>query len=773
MIEEWDQVYAEALAFEQAGYWEDAEAKYQQILSSNQRNVEAWQGLGRVYFAQQNYDQALNALEQALRLDETQAVHYYYLGLIWEKVGDLTAAVEAYQSALDLDSEWVEVYLQFGSVWMELGEFEQAEFYYQSAIALEPDQLQAYLQLGNLYLGQNQLQKALDIAQIALQSYPQNSDLLEQFGLILTANQQPEEGTLYFAGAAYFKKDYKTAIQFYQKSLQASILNPEIYLSLGDCYQQINQLEAAIKIYQEALDLFPDTVELYLALISAWQNLGETKTAASIAEQAISQFPNHLGLKFAKQRLLPIIYDTASEIELYRQRFSQELDQLTLNTNLEQLDNRWQALNGVGESTNFYLQYQGYNDLNLQQQYGQFVTRIMEANYPEFSNHQVFPVRRHPKVKVGYISRYLNWHTVGILFLGWLRDADHQQFEIYCYFTGDDPDEVTHLFKLYSDQFYQIHGNLEEIIDTIRADELDILVFLDIGMCPQMTQLAGLRLVPVQCAAWGHPITTGLPTIDYFISATLLEPPDAQNYYSEPLICLPNLGINYVKPVLPELRKTRTDFGLKEDAVIYLSCQSLFKYLPQYDYLFAVIAQKITNSQLVFFASENPAITEKFKRRLHQKFAEFNLDFEEHCLILPRLDKVDYLQLNMLADIGLDTIQFTGFLTSLDSIACNLPLVTVRGQWMRSRQSAGILQRLGVTETIAQNEDEYLNITIELGLNAEKRQAIAEKIKQNQFILYQDIITLKALESFYLSVIHRPVNDLISNSESVDKSSKG
>ncbi len=751
---EWEQVYAEALAFEQAGYWAEAESKYQQILTWQSDRVEAWQGLGRIYFSQQNYDAALTALEQALRLDETQAIHYYYLGLIWAELGQFSEAVSAYQTALALDPEWVEVDLQLGKVWMELGEFEQAEFYYRSAIALEPNHLQAYLQLGYLYLGQNQLQTALEIIQTALNLSPQNPELLEQVGFILTAHQQPDEGQVYFALAAYYQKQYETAIQFYQKVLKASTINPEVYLILGDCYQQLDQVEQAIKLYEKALELFPDQIELYLALISAWHNFGETETAIKVAEQAVKRFPDHLGLKFAKQRLLPIIYETVSEIEFYRQRFSEELKDLIETTDLEDGETRWQALNAIGEATNFYLQYQGYNDLDLQQQYGQFVAKIMQSNYPELSTLCLSSTQKNNKVKVGYISRYLNWHTVGLVFLGWLRDADHQQFEIYCYFTGDDPDEFTNLFKLYSDQFSHINGSLEEIINTIRGDELDILVYLDMGMCPQMMQLAGLRLAPIQCVAWGHPITTGLPTIDYFISAELLEPPDAEFHYSERLICLPNLGINYIKPVLPEPRKTRNDFGLKEDSVIYLSCQSLFKYLPEYDYLFAAIAQQVPNAKFVFFSSGTSAITEKFKRRLKRTFEAFNLDFQNQVIILPRLDKVDYLQLNLLADIGLDTIAFTGFLTSLDSIACHLPLVTMQGKWMRSRQTAGILHRLGITEIIAKDETEYIKIAVELGLNSEKRQAMAEKIKNHQSILYQDKTPLKALESFYLNVIH-------------------
>ena len=77
-------------------------------------------------------------------------------------------------------------------------------------------------------------------------------------------------------------------------------------------------------------------------------------------------------------------------------------------------------------------------------------------------------------------------------------------------------------------------------------------------MDPLMTQLAALRLAPIQCVTWGHPVTSGLPTVDYFLSSELMEPKDGQDHYSERLIRLPGIGVCYAKPVIPRplLNKT-------------------------------------------------------------------------------------------------------------------------------------------------------------------------------------------------------------------------
>jgi protein O-GlcNAc transferase len=332
---------------------------------------------------------------------------------------------------------------------------------------------------------------------------------------------------------------------------------------------------------------------------------------------------------------------------------------LIQNCCLETREQQQQALQAIGENTNFYLQYQGYNDLTLQQQYGNFVSKIMAANYPEYT--QAINHTKKDKIKIGYVSAYLQWHTVGIIFLGWIKQHNSDLFEIYSYHLGQDTDEITDLFRYYSDHFHHIYNNLELTLQQILADKIDILVFLDIGMSPQTTQLAGLRLAPIQCAAWGHPVTTGLPTIDYFISAEYLEPVDAKDHYTEQLMTLPNLGIYYQKPALPKTLKKRSEFGLKEDSIIYLSSQSLFKYFPQYDQIFCAIAQQVKTAQFIFLSHWNSAITQQFKHRLNRAFSQLGLDFKNYCVILPRLSKQDYLQLHLLADIALDTFQFTGF----------------------------------------------------------------------------------------------------------------
>lgn len=715
-----DALLSEALAFYNSGNLVKATEKYQEILQINDDCAEAWHGLGMVYFNQEKYQDALEIISQALSFDAVNSNLHYSLGLVLEKIGYLEEAIAAYQNVIELAPNWIEAYHSLAKLLAETGNFAQAETIYLQAIERDKNDYLSYLYLGDFLIMQQQIEQSITAYQTSLQIKPSDSLILHNLAIAYAAKDELAQASLYFGYAAYYQGDYPQAITHFQNFLNTQT---------GE-------------------------VDLYLNLSLALQECGQTQEAIQIINAALNLFPNNLTLKLENMKILPILYKNKPEIEFYRQRFTQALSELTQAIDLVTTESIQNALQAISWRTNFYLQYQGYNDLHLQKIYGNFVHQVMSANYPQWTEeHQITPLKPTDKIRIGYVSDSFHWHTVGTVFLGWIEHCQNQDFEIYCYYTNNQIDQITEEYQKYSNYFYHIPHNLEATCQQITNDNLHILVFLDIGMTPQMTQLAALRLAPIQCAAWGHPVTTGLPTIDYYLSADLLEPENALEHYSEQLIRLPNIGISYSKPLIPEITKTRADFQLRENAVIYLSCQSLFKYLPQYDYIFPAIAQEVPQSQFVFIAHPINEITEQFRQRIQQAFTKFDLNFDDYCLILHRQNQQDYRQLNLLADISLDTIGFTGFLTTLESIACNLPIVTCVGEFMRSRQTSGILKMLGITETIAKNPVEYIQIAVKLGCQPEWRKKIVEQIKHCQTSLYNDRTSITALEEFYRRVI--------------------
>jgi predicted O-linked N-acetylglucosamine transferase (SPINDLY family) len=524
----------------------------------------------------------------------------------------------------------------------------------------------------------------------------------------------------------------------------------QAYLDLADCYRGMDDHLKAVDTLEEAARRLTHDEEIHYSLIQLLQKCGLDDEAIEAGKRACSRVPNDFALRLEYELYLPKLYDSEPEIYAYHQRFTEGLEKCIAACDLTTREGALRAARGFSRYANFYLAYQGYDDLPLIRRYGEFVQRVMSAAYPRWSKvSDDKPIRDKPLI--GYISAYFREHTVGKHFLGWLTQRNRRAYEVHCYYAGETCDAVTEAYRRASDTFFQSR-NLEVLCSAIERDHPDVLVFTDVGTHPLISQIAALRLASVQCVTWGHPVTTGLPTIDYFISSELMEPPESQQHYSERLVKLPNLGIYYTKPVIPRalLTKTRSTFGLPDDSVIYLCCQSQFKYLPQYDHLLAKIATAVPNALFLFLAP-NELRSAKFLRRLAKAFSLQGIRVSDFCRVLPEQSLLDYWNLHFICDVFLDTPAWSGGRTTLEAATCGLPVVTMTGSAMRFRQTSALLSRLGIPMTIAANETEYIAIATFLGRQAQSRSTLGEMMKASAELALPDQSTVLALGSFFAS----------------------
>jgi protein O-GlcNAc transferase len=526
---------------------------------------------------------------------------------------------------------------------------------------------------------------------------------------------------------------------------QAKIELANIYLQRGD-------RPSAIPIYQWLAHQFPNSSDYAETLANLLSQTGCIKESLFYYHTLLLQQKGSPHALKKSLLSLPIIYSEQGEVQYWRDRFTTGLNKfqeiVTAKLATDPLW-AWQSIQG---DTNFYLAYQGFDDRPLQEIYGNLVCQIMARNLPQYAEPIPMPPITH-KIRVGYISNHLRFHAATRSCLNWLKYSDRQQFEIYSYLIDRRADFFTEEFKQASDFFRHIPLTIPEICQQVRADNLHILVHTDVGMHPFGSQLAGLRLAPIQCNSWGHPITSGMPTIDYYLSSDLMEISSAQKFYTENLVRLPNLGFSYPRVSMPEVAKTRADFGLPEDKILFLSCQGLYKYLPQYDYIFPRIAVVVPEVYFVFLANPSPAVTQIFQTRLAQSFASYGLRYQEYCVVLPQMLWYDYLNLQRVCDVFLDTLAWSGGNSSLEAIACGLPIVTCPSDQMRSRHAYAMLQILGVTDTIADSPEQYIVIAARLAQDSSWREQVVAQMRAKIDLLYDDRVCVSALEDFYRQAV--------------------
>ncbi|MFB2919537.1 tetratricopeptide repeat protein [Aerosakkonema funiforme] len=728
-----------ALAYQslQIGQVSQAQSICQQILQQQPDCAEALYLLGAIAHQSGKLDDAILYYLQTIAFSPGYAEAYYSLAAVLHQQGQLLEAISYYHQAIALKPGYTDAHYNLANAFQQVGDFSAAILHYQQVLSFYPQDAEAHANLANIYLEQGFIDAAIPHYQQAIALRPDVPGIYYNLGKALLILHK-----------------YAEAIVPYQQALSLAPQYLDPYLGLGTAFTYLFRYEEAIACFQQALAIDPNSPEAYLnwGIALAYQN--QVEKAIDCFQKALQLKPNSAPAYWENAFILPIIYDTFEQIAFWRQRFCREVNQLIrqtwLNSSLRQ-----SALTILNQKAiNFYPAYQGYNERGIQRKLGKFLHQLMAEEYPQWSIDLPMPrLRKNDKIRLGYISTHLRNHSVAKLIFGWLKNCDRQQFEIYIYQVAPEVDAVTEKIRDCSDKFYHIYGNIEIICQQVMDDKLHILMFADIGMSPLTYQIAALRLAPVQCVTWGHPVTTGLPTIDYFLSGDLMEPENARSHYSEKLFCLPNIGMCYQKPEIPELSKTRADFQLRKDAIVYLCCQSLFKYLPQYDRIFAEIAQRVPQAQFTFISHDAATVNAQFQERLKRAFAKFDLHSEDYCILQPRMSQIEYFNLNLLADIFLDTFSWSGGNTTLEAIACGLPVVTCPGKFMRGRHSYGILKMMGMIETIAQNEAEYIDIAVKLALNLDWRQEIVRKTYESHSLVYEDKTCITALESFYKTIV--------------------
>jgi len=549
---------------------------------------------------------------------------------------------------------------------------------------------------------------------------------------------------------------FEKSLVHFRKALAMSPNNMEIYERMGDAISSIGTYEGnalAVALFEKVISKQPNNVKIYFKMATAFQRLGDLEKSRSLCRKALTIDPNSISAQWHLAVFqIPYLYENEEEITLCRKNYLADLKRtldMVTKINPGDLDSTIRKVQMPPPS--FLLTYQANNDKKSRRLGGDLLTRFVNAKYPQWAARpSLSPRKQGQPIRVGIVSNCLRRHVHwNVIIKGWFENLDRDRFSLFGYHLNSHIDEVTKTAKRLSTRFVDNEFSFKKIASTILADKLHVLIYPELGLDRRTIKLAALRLAPVQCISWGCSTTYGLPAVDYYLSNELMEPQNAQEHYSEHLVKLPNIGICYTPPRFPTAKITYADLGLPSDEVIFFCGQNLMKYLPQYDDIFPRIARKVKKCRFVFLLKDTiPKYIKLFQKRLNQAFAKYNMAADEYTIYFPRLSKEKYHSLLGLCDVSLDTIEYSGCHTTLEAISNNLPIVTLPGEFMRGRQSYGILKMMGVTETVASSIDEYVEIAVELANNPQWREKVANRMENEKHKVFGDLTCIRALEDF-------------------------
>ncbi len=297
-------------------------------------------------------------------------------------------------------------------------------------------------------------------------------------------------------------------------------------------------------MYRGGLARLPDDWLLMETLGDCLRRQSRIDEATEYYDRALGIQPKNSELRLKRLLSLPTIVNSREHIQQVRDKLRIELDQM-----LEDPPEAVASLQGFAAST-FNLPYHGLNDVEFQRDIAR-LRLLMDPSLEFTADHCRDTAYKRPsgrRLRIGFISRMFYGHTIAKLTAGLMKQLDGSKFAktVFTFRRLDDP--WRYLIKKNADEFVELPGKLTLARAQIAAKELDVLFYPDIGMDMTTYHLAFARLAPVQCVSWGHPVTTGIPAVDYFISSESLEPADADGHYTEKLVRLKHLPTYYYNP---------------------------------------------------------------------------------------------------------------------------------------------------------------------------------------------------------------------------------
>lgn len=448
---------------------------------------------------------------------------------------------------------------------------------------------------------------------------------------------------------------------------------------------------------------------------------------------------------------LPSTYSSLAELHTVRSEYLTRLDALVEAYPISRIA-RIQPNPEALLWDNFFLAYQGEDDVEPQRRFGRWIADSLQCVMPEFAA----PLQRvrHARPRLAMVSSRFHKCTVGSYFTSWVEHLGQSGWDLILVHIGDTRDALTARLANAAQHEVALSGNLASAARTLHDLDADIILYPELGMDFRALGLAALRLAPAQVCAWGHPVTTGLPTIDAYVSCAEMEPVGAAAHYTERLLMLPDLGTRYLSHRIPE-SASRGHIGLPEDSTLYLVPQSLFKIHPDNDSVIVDIARRDPSAVFVFFENKESGSRAVFEERLRRAFAAAGINTAQRWLFLPARPRDGYLQVNMACDVMVDTLHFSGGNTSLDALHAGLPIVTCPGRFMRGRQSMAMLKHLGCDELIADTPQHLAELAVAVANDHPRRQSLGQRISSALPGLVQSDAPLHALDAHLKSLLSR------------------
>lgn len=746
----------QALDAHRAGQIAQAEALYRGFLHSQPRDVDALHLLGLLLEESGRRDEGLACLQQAVAAGPQFPLPHVTLGEAYRSRGQRAEAEACYRQAIELDPRCAEAFGRIGLLFQDQRRFDDALRAYHIALAIEPRDFVAAYNAGLIYMTRRESSTASALLQRAVQNDPRSAPAWSQLGVSRSRLGEWLEAEAALRHAIALDPNWAdahkqlgccygtqgrigAALDCFRATVRLAPQDAETYNFMGVAYNTLNQLRDAASALETAVRLNDQLGDAHANLGLTLAELGQTARAEAQLDRAL-QLGARGGVRVRRAILSPPIVESAAAIDTIRAQITRRLEELIAAP--PRIDD---PVTEIGK-TLFYPAYHGRNDRDLQRLLATAVMRAAPSvNF--VAPHAQRPRAPSPqhKIRVAFVSQYFHHHSIGLHYGSLIRALPRDRLHVSVVRFGPAPDSTAREISAAADETLEVRPILSEAQRAIAERQYDVLCYTDLGMDPLTYYLAFARLARMQCVLPGHPVTTGIPTIDVYLSSVGMESENAQDHYSERLVQFEHLPTTMTPPEVARPARSRAEFGLSDDVHLYACPQMPFKVHPDFDLLAGEILRGDPLGRLVLFQDPQqvwgPLLLDRVRRQIP--------DVADRVLMLPRFAPSEFYQLLPLLDVVLDSPHFNGGTTSLQCLSLGVPIVTWAGEFMRGRTTQGLYRALNLHDLVARTAGEYVQLALRLASDPAWRASLREQLLARRAILADTSPFVRELVEFF------------------------
>ena len=718
-------ILTKAVDHHRAGRLEAAEALYRDVLRQQPNNPDALHLLGVIARQQGRAEVAVHSIEQALAVRPEDAAALNNLGLAHQALGHLDRALDRFEQAVAIRPEFAEAHNNRGIALREQDRLDEAVASYHHAIRLQPDYAQAHHNLGVALTAQHHLDEAVTHYRRAVAIKPDYAKAHNNLGIALKTL-----GLLDEAEASY------------RRALEIEPAFCEALHNLGNTLKEAQRLDEAIPCYERALRIRPRAIEVHRSLAAALCQQGHTAAAGNAYGRLAQLCPDQPLVELRRTTLYPAVFDDRKTMEQARDDLVRTVARFAATP----LTADPVELCHFGCEPPFNLQF----DAGDLRPIKEACAGMFRHSFPRFSSPKytgqprigIVVTRGHEDVFLRSLRGILEHITPG-------------QFDIVVLCHPAGRDVIGRTIRGPSVRVLAVEEPITHMAETIARCGFDVLYYREVGTDAINYFLPFFRLAPVQCTSFGIQVTSGISSMDYYLSSRLVEPTGAQDHYSERLLLAETLLPYRYRTRLPTDAKTREDFGLDSGRHLYVCAQQLGKFHPDFDSFLAGILRRDPQGTVVITKDRYG----HGATRLRARFAKTLGDVADRVTMLPMLPRSDYLGLLAAADVLLDPPHFGGVNTTYDGFSFDRPIVTLPSRFHRGRFTLGCYRKMGMDECVAADEAHYVDIAVRLGTDADWRAWVSDRIHQTSEVLFEDIMTVREHERLFHTLVEAARSD--------------